>query len=403
MGTIVREFTYQRRMDALRATKLEQTRQKHLVDGYSMDEDDHGLVLPPPELRGIVTTVGPSGNTITDVVLNSFEPVSNHPSGGFFGPKVVGENFKLFLQAHPTYVNAMSSLAGGYMAHFRSYRNPHWKPDLDYGHLREAHETYKIVHGIGGSQHFCPDVSIGLQVGWGGLLNKVRHHREISPPERSEFYDGLESVIIGIQDWILRHAEAAQAMARDEETPESAENLQAIARISERLATDAPRTFREACQWLAFFVAAARMYNGSGSLGQLDELLRPYYEQDTQSGLLTDEEALFHLACLLLVDPQYAQLGGPDATGKDVTSPVSFLILEAVHRLRTPANIGIRVHDGLNGDLLRRGVEILFEDKQGFPKFLGDGGLTDGFMRNGYPVELARRRTGSAYPAANMA
>jgi pyruvate-formate lyase len=40
-----------------------------------------------------------------------------------------------------------------------------------------------------------------------------------------------------------------------------------------------------------FFQAAAKMYNGSGEWGQMDELLRPYYEQDTTAGILTDEEA----------------------------------------------------------------------------------------------------------------
>lgn len=34
----------------------------------------------------------------------------------------------------------------------------------------------------------------------------------------------------------------------------------------------------------------------------------------------------------------------------------------------------------------------MFEDKMGFPKFLGDKGLVEGFVKNGYCVELARRR-----------
>ncbi|MCW4050683.1 MAG: formate acetyltransferase, partial [Candidatus Bathyarchaeota archaeon] len=42
--------------------------------------------------------------------------------------------------------------------------------------------------------------------------------------------------------------------------------------------------------------------------------------------------------------------------------------------------------------LFRRGVEILIEDKMGFPKFIGDTPVTEGFTRNGYPVEDARQR-----------
>ena len=50
---------------------------------------------------------------------------------------------------------------------------------------------------------------------------------------------------------------------------------------------------------------------------------------------------------------------------------MSFVVLEAAHRLRIPANIGICVGKDTPPELLRRGVENLFEDKTGVPKFLG--------------------------------
>ena len=69
----------------------------------------------------------------------------------------------------------------------------------------------------------------------------------------------------------------------------------------------------------------------------------PIYDRDIAAGMLTDEEAIFHIACLLLRDTGYIQLGGPDATGIDVTSRFSFLVLEAGHRLKIPANVGVCV------------------------------------------------------------
>jgi len=134
------------------------------------------------------------------------------------------------------------------------------------------------------------------------------------------------------------------------------------------------------------------MYNGSGSLGRLDVLLQPFYERDTLVGILDDEQAIFHIACLLLQDTGYSQLGGPDAEGRDVTSHVSYLVLEAGHRLRIPANIGVAVGTRVDPGLLRRGVEILFEDKCGFPKFLAVERTAEGFARSGFPIELGRQR-----------
>jgi formate C-acetyltransferase len=356
-----------------------------------MDYDDQGQVLPPPEVSEIVEVVSGSGVKVRQVILKDFRPVSNHASGGFFGPRSTGENFRELLKVHPTYIHPVNSLCGVYMVNFMSYRQPDWNPDFDFSHLHEEQKKYGIDHGIGGVQHFCPDLTIGLELGWGGLQEKVSRYRRVNP-QAEEFYDGLEAVVTGIQDWIGRHAQDARQMAASEEDPTWRENLGGIAEICERLVADPPRTFREACQWLVFFQAAAKMYNGSGEWGQLDELLRPYYERDTKAGILTDEEAIFHIACLLLSETAYVQIGGPDATGRDLSSRVSFLVLEAIHRLKIPANIAVRASDDLDPHLFRRGVEILLEDKMGFPKFLGDKPVNEGFMRNGHPLELARQR-----------
>jgi formate C-acetyltransferase len=181
-------------------------------------------------------------------------------------------------------------------------------------------------------------------------------------------------------------------MAEKEPTQQIRQNLDEIAEINERLITRPPGTFREVCQWMLWYQIIARMYNGSGSLGRLDILLQPYYEREAIARTLSDEEATFHIACLLIRDTAYIQLGGPDASGKDRTSRVSFLVLEAGHWLRIPANVGICVGDHVDSDLLRRGVEIMFEDKTAFPKFLGIERTSEGFARLGYPIELARQR-----------
>jgi pyruvate-formate lyase len=390
MAAAIGELSYQERLEALHALKLEQTREKREITGPK-DADEQGLILPPPELREVVQAISGSGEPVTTVVLNNFEPVSNHPSGGFFGAAASGENFRGLLEAHPTYVHPMNSMAGVYMVNFNSYRKPGWNPDFDYSHLAADHEKYNLRHGIGGLQHFCPDLKIGLDLGWGGLLEKVRRYREVNG-EAGGFYDGLEDVILGMQGWVGRHAEDARAMAAGEANPQLRENLESIADICERMVEGVPETFREACQWLVFFQAGAKMYNGSGEWGQLDELLRPYYERDVELGILTDEEAVFHIACLLLSETAYIQIGGPRADGSDLSSRTSYLVLEAIHRLKIPANITVRVGEGLDPELFRRGVEILFEDRTGFPKFLGDESVNEGFMRNGYPIELARER-----------
>jgi len=392
------QLSYQQRLDSIHATKLEQTLAKQNTIG-AMNHDDHSIIPLPPESSEVVQSISGSGMAITDTILKGVKIKSNHENGGFYGPKLCGENFRSILENHPTYIDPMSSLAGGYMVNFGSYRKGGWKPEFDYSHLQEVREKYQLVGAIGAAQHFCQDLAIGLELGWKGILEKIKHYRKInidkSDPSlcsRASFYDGLEDVVYGMQSWIRRNSEAAREKAKTEENPQLRENLEQMAEINERMVTEPPQTFREACQWILWYDMAARMYNGSGSLGRLDVLLTPYYERDKAAGILTDEEATFHIACLLARDTAYLQLGGPDENGNDVTNTVSFLVLEAAHQLKIPANVGVCVGENVDPNLLRRGVEIMLEDNMGIPKFLGIENTTNGFARNGYPLEIARQR-----------
>ncbi len=381
----VRELTYQERIKILHEQKLRDTKEKQEIIG-AMDHDDWAQVLPPLDRRKVTEAISGSGEVIRDVLLDGVEIETNHAGGGFFGPRLVGRNFRHLLDAHPPYVDPVASIAGAYMANYNSYIKVGWSPDFPYDHLKPDIQKYDLRAGIGGKQHFCQDLQIGFELGWGGILDKIAKYRELNAPHGAEFYDGLEEVALGIQSWIARTAAACRAKAETEQNPQWRQNLLEMAEMNEHIASEPPRTFREAVQWLTWFDMSARMFNGSGSLGRMDVLLTPFYERDTAAGILTDEEAKFHIACSLLRDTAYLQLGGPDFGGKDVTNRVSYLVLEAAHEMGIPANVGVAVGDNVDEGLLKRGVEIQFDDKKGMPKFLAVEQTAKGYARNGYDV-----------------
>ena len=70
------------------------------------------------------------------------------------------------------------------------------------------------------------------------------------------------------------------------------------------------RYYREACQFLAIFQSADRIYFAGGALGQLDELLRPFYEADIKAGTLTNEEVVWILASLFYNDTHWRRGAG---------------------------------------------------------------------------------------------
>lgn len=384
-------LSYAVRMRRLMEKKLAVTQEKIDREG-GMDEGDYGRHVAPEGFRWQITP--------------------NHADGSFYGFMGWTVNFESLLAAQPVYVNPNDALAGQtyfYLSKMKgsvlaaagddpkARKKPGaasciWNPDFDYSHLKPFHQKYNIVHGIGNDAHYASDLAMGLELGWGGILEKLRHFRSQHGRDKAVFYECEERTVLAIQGWIRRTIAEIDRQIGTEPDPQLRENLREMRAVNEWIVDGAPCTLREACQWLGWFVLAKRTYNRCGAGGQLDELLRPYYERDIAAGRITDDEAVFTIACLLLIDAQYYQIAGPGPDGHDMTSKVSHLILDAAELMDGPCNLTIRVHDGLDPDLFRRGVELLFHYKKGWPRFSGDKALVAGFMRAGYPEELARKR-----------
>ncbi len=364
-------LTYRQRIEALAKTKLEFNQAKIASGGYH-DVDDHGDIPWPDPIP--------------------FEKISNHANGGIYGARCIGQNFRRWLEVHPVYIHPQSAVAGAWVGLIPGFNENHWKPEDLPTHLYPLHKKYHFIGtGIGAMNHMGPDMKIGLELGWGGLLEKIRYYRQLNRPTDTSFYDGEEDLVLGVQTWIRKHVVKARQMAGEAQDPEIRQNLFEIAAMNAHLVEGAPRTLREAVQFLTWFQSIDRMWFLGGALGQLDELLRPYYERDLEAGLITDEMAIWFIASLLFNDTHYSQIGGQAPDGHDLTSRMSYLILEAQHRVRLPSNLAVRLHDGLDPELLRQALIYTLQDGTG-PSISCAKGLDEGYTRNGVPIQLARMR-----------
>ena len=267
-------MSYAERMARLTARKVAQTAEKQAKLG-ARDEDDYGLVLPPETFRADL-------------------PVRD-ATGQFSGPRAWAANFRWLMEHHPLYIDPDDAIAGRWMfmlSRMRlGYQLSRSNFAFDYSFLEPLQKKYDITTGIGKDAHFAPDYGIGLALGWGGLLAKVRAAQRsfAADPVAAELLEAEESAILGVQTWIRRLAEAAADRSMTEADAERRANLVAMARTCFAIVDAPPKTFREAVQWIAVFNMASRTYNRDGAGGQLDELLRPYYARDTAAGILTDD------------------------------------------------------------------------------------------------------------------
>ncbi len=366
-------ITYDDRLAAIKKTKLEHTIAKTKQNGY-MDGDDYG------------STPFPEGY--------HFTPIYKEGQNFFYGPEGNAVNFKAFLENHPLYIDPMEILAGRWCDMLPGYRRAgnayeHFFP---YDFLKPGQRLYDIGSGIGADAHCACDYRIGLALGFPGILEKIRHSMNTLPEDRQELLKAEETVILAIMEFIERHIRLAEQMRKEEKRPEIQSTLEDMIQTNQAILKEAPRTFLQACQWIAWFNTVSRMYDRDGAGCNLDVLLYPFYQRDLQDGILTEEKAIFILGNLLVNDTHYYQLSGADENDNDLTNPLSYLILEAAHRLNVSVNLTVRVHDRIDPAFLRKAVYYLFLDRNGWPRFSGDKGLMN-YMKNGLiPKKDARER-----------
>lgn len=366
------EFTLDKRIRLLKKRKLEQTQEKIELEG-GLDEDDYGRVVPPDDFR--------------------FEPIANNDNGSFYGYEGWRTNYCKVLDEHPIYCDPLDAFVGRGFFFMTRQKGAIWNPDIPYTELKDAFDEYNIVCGIGSDGHFTPDLRIGFELGWGGILEKLKKYQAVnSGAEHTEFYKSEIMVVEHIIAFLHRAAHELKALSDEEQNPYLKNNLREMSECNEKIAEGKPETLRDCIQWMCWFSFFSRLYNRGPSGGQLDELLRPFYERDITAGVIDDETAKFYIACLFLNDTRYYQLAGPDDNGQDMASHISYLILEAADWINIACNLTVRVHDNMNEDFFRKSVWYLFKNKNGWPRFSGDNSLVSGFMRLGYDKKLARRR-----------
>lgn len=369
-------MTYEQRLKQLKATKIEHTLGKVEQNGF-MDGDDYG------------STPKPNGY--------KFTPLYNNGEDFICGAMGNAINFKAFLENHPLYIDRLEIIAGRWCDMIPAYRNINHAYDKYYPYedLKPLQKIYDIGSGIGADAHCACDYNIGLNQGFGGMLDRIHSAMKSLPADnlvKQEFLSGEEIIVLSIQDFIKRHIIKAEEMLKVETDKDIIATLTDMIDTNKAIISDKPQSFLQACQWIAWFNNVSRMYDRDGAGCNLDAILYPYYVNDINLGIIDEEKAKFILANLLLNETHYYQLSGADEKDNDLTNPLSFLILEAAHLLNISVNLTVRVHEHIDPEFMKKAVYYLFEDRNAWPRFSGDKGLMNFMKNDGVTKADARKR-----------
>lgn len=249
--------------------------------------------------------------------------------------------------------------------------------------------------GAGGISftHTCPDMSIGLKLGWPGLLEKVRKYRKIhtenGDQEKVDYLTGSEIIVESIIRYISRHAEKAKELASKETNNQQLNLYLTVAETCEALATRAPETLREAVQWMWMYQVVERMHGHGNGYGRTDQLLIDFYKSDIVKGTLERQEAREIVGEMYIKYGSYTALGGRLQDGSDATNEMSWICLEAYDLVGGINHLGVMWHPEMNKDFYAYANDILTRHGCGVPTLVNYDVLKASEIRSGYKPEDA--------------
>ncbi len=249
--------------------------------------------------------------------------------------------------------------------------------------------------GAGGISftHTTPDLSIGLELGWNGLLDKVRKNiskfEKEGKTEQVDYLKASELIALSIQRFIKRHADEARNKASKLSDSKQIDLYLSIAEVCDNLAIRAPQTLHEAVQWIWFFQVAERMHGHGNGYGRTDLLLQPFYKKDIAENRITRQMARELVGEMYIKYGSYTAIGGRLQDMSDATNEMSWVCLEAYDLVGGINHMGVMWHEDMDKKFYRYANDVLTRHGCGVPILVNYDILKASEVRSGYKPEDA--------------
>ncbi len=281
-------------------------------------------------------------------------------NGFSWDPENWAKDYAYFLDNSPAEIYENEFIVGEFHWRFdelREFRYPEELDELGFK-AREA--------GSGGNSltHTCPDLSIGLNLGWKGILEKIKKHKkkfeEDGEEKRVEYLRAAEKVCMAIMRYIEKHTQKAQLLTQRETNESKKENYLTIAKVCENISKNPPSNLREAIQWIQFYQIAERTIGHGNGYGRFDQYLKKLYFKDIEEGSLTKEQARNLIAELFMkYGGNYFSLAGRDEEGKDATNKLSWVCLEAYDMVGGHNCLSVMWHEDIDKEFFAYACDVV--------------------------------------------
>lgn len=257
-----------------------------------------------------------------------------------------------------------------------------------------------------------------LEYGLDGIINiakemklKVAGHADgdgMVGTNRLYNYEAVILVCEGIQNWILNYAKEARRLESIEKDATQKAEYGDIAERLEWLAHNPPRNFRDAIQMIETCHIASLNEDAISGLspGRIGQILYPYFEQDIEAGVITEDEVIELLELDRLFKTSIdcfasmgvvggvlsgntfntTSVGGLTKDGQSAANRLEYLILKAAASNAMPQpTIALLYDEKLPEDFLTLAADVI-KVGAGYPAFMNNQ-IALQFMQNQYGDE----------------
>ncbi len=252
-----------------------------------------------------------------------------------------------------------------------------------------------------------------LRIGYAGIQAEIEQRLRTGGLDDygRRYLEAMRSVIDSARLWHGRLVAETQKLASASGGSVRQRALVLLA-VLQRVPEQPPASFHEAVQALWEFWEMQRLCGNWSGIGRIDKMLGPFLEADLKAGAITLDEARDILAHFWIKgvewtgstgfgaestgDAQFYQnviLSGVDEQGRDVTNPVTYLVLDIVEELHI-SDFPVAVRVGANTpDRLWRRIADVQRLGGGIVSLYNDDLVVRALVGVGFPLADARNFT----------
>lgn len=298
------------------------------------------------------------------------------------------KDYAFFLDNSPVIIHPYEQIVGEFywqLDEARFFKYPQENQDMGF-------EARKMGAGGISFTHTCPDLSIGLELGWAGLLDKIQtsrnKHKEFDNKASVEYLNASELVCESIIRYVKKHADQANELYEKETDVTLKEIYLSVSSNCHNLINKAPSSFVEALQWINFYQIAERIIGHGNGYGRLDQMLIKYYEQDLAKGILTRDSARELIAELYIkYGGNYFSYGGRNEKLEDATNALSWLGIEAYDMLGGYNQLGVMWHSDIDTEFWSYACDVVGRHGCGAPTLVNYDVMRASELRSGFSEE----------------